>query len=53
MVDGEAEAEDTREIKQLLEEKKEHLAAEYGVTIVGVFGSYLWKSSVRLPSAYP
>ena len=41
------------EIKQLLEEQKEHLAAEYGVTIVGVFGSYLWKSAVRLPSAYP
>ena len=29
------------EIKQLLEEQKEYLAAEYGVTIVGVFGSYV------------
>ncbi len=29
------------EIKQLLEEQKEHLAAEHGVTIVGVFGSYV------------
>jgi uncharacterized protein len=29
------------EIKELLEEQKEHLAAEYGVTIVGVFGSYV------------
>jgi uncharacterized protein len=29
------------EIKELLEEQKEHLAVEYGVTIVGVFGSYV------------
>jgi uncharacterized protein len=29
------------EIKRLLEEQQEHLAAEYGVTIVGVFGSYV------------
>jgi predicted nucleotidyltransferase len=29
------------EIKQILEAQKEHLAAEYGVTIVGVFGSYV------------
>ena len=29
------------EIKQLLEGQKEYLAAEYGVTIVGVFGSYV------------
>ena len=29
------------EIKRILEAQKEHLAAEYGVTIVGVFGSYV------------
>jgi predicted nucleotidyltransferase len=29
------------EIKQILEAQKEYLAAEYGVTIVGVFGSYV------------
>jgi predicted nucleotidyltransferase len=29
------------EIKQTLEAQKEYLAAEYGVTIVGVFGSYV------------
>jgi len=28
------------EIKQILETQKAYLAAEYGVTIVGVFGSY-------------
>ena len=29
------------EIKEILEAQKEYLAAEYGVTIVGVFGSYV------------
>jgi predicted nucleotidyltransferase len=29
------------EIKHILEAQKEYLAAEYGVTIVGVFGSYV------------
>jgi predicted nucleotidyltransferase len=29
------------EIKQILEAQKDYLAAEYGVTIVGVFGSYV------------
>jgi predicted nucleotidyltransferase len=29
------------EIKQILEVQREYLAAEYGVTIVGVFGSYV------------
>ncbi|MGD8821445.1 MAG: nucleotidyltransferase family protein [Anaerolineae bacterium] len=29
------------EIKKILEAQKEYLAAEYGVTIVGVFGSYV------------
>lgn len=29
------------EIKQILEAQEEYLAAEYGVTIVGVFGSYV------------
>jgi predicted nucleotidyltransferase len=29
------------EIKQVLEAQKEYLAAEHGVTIVGVFGSYV------------
>lgn len=29
------------EIKQLLEEQKEYLATEYGVTVLGVFGSYV------------
>jgi predicted nucleotidyltransferase len=29
------------EIKQILETQKDYLAAEYGVTIVGVFGSYV------------
>ena len=29
------------EIKQILEAQKEYLSAEYGVTIVGVFGSYV------------
>jgi predicted nucleotidyltransferase len=29
------------EIKQILEAQKGYLAAEYGVTIVGVFGSYV------------
>ncbi len=29
------------EIKEILEAQKDYLAAEYGVTIVGVFGSYV------------
>jgi uncharacterized protein len=29
------------EIKHLLEEQSQHLAAEYGVTVLGVFGSYV------------
>ena len=29
------------EIREILQEQKEHLAAEYGVTIIGVFGSYV------------
>jgi predicted nucleotidyltransferase len=29
------------EIKRILEAQKEYLATEYGVTIVGVFGSYV------------
>ena len=29
------------EIKQILEAQKEYLATEYGVTIIGVFGSYV------------
>jgi predicted nucleotidyltransferase len=29
------------EIKKILEAQKDYLAAEYGVTIVGVFGSYV------------
>lgn len=29
------------EIKEILEAQKDNLAAEYGVTIVGVFGSYV------------
>jgi hypothetical protein len=29
------------EIKQILGAQKEYLASEYGVTIVGVFGSYV------------
>ncbi|MGD2207665.1 MAG: nucleotidyltransferase family protein [Anaerolineae bacterium] len=29
------------EIKEILEAQQDHLAAEYGVTIVGVFGSYV------------
>lgn len=29
------------EIKEILETQQDHLAAEYGVTIVGVFGSYV------------
>ncbi len=29
------------EIKQILETQKNYVAAEYGVTIVGVFGSYV------------
>lgn len=29
------------EIQQILESQKDYLAAEYGVTIVGVFGSYV------------
>jgi predicted nucleotidyltransferase len=29
------------EIKQILEAQKSHLATEYGVTVIGVFGSYV------------
>jgi predicted nucleotidyltransferase len=29
------------EIKEILEAQKDYLAVEYGVTIVGVFGSYV------------
>jgi len=29
------------EIKQILEAQEEYLAAEYGVTVTGVFGSYV------------
>jgi uncharacterized protein len=29
------------EIKEILEAQKDNVAAEYGVTIVGVFGSYV------------
>jgi len=29
------------EIKQVLERQKDHLATEYGVTVLGVFGSYV------------
>ena len=29
------------EIKQILEAQEGHLASEYGVTVIGVFGSYV------------
>ena len=29
------------EIKQILEAQKDHLATKYGVTVIGVFGSYV------------
>ena len=30
-----------KEIREILQGQKEYLAAEYGVTIIGVFGSYV------------